>query len=465
MVSSDPKLWGQFRIPRLQRRLNPSPHEWNFYHSWILHLALSTKDTTWELISRIQRAAEILSVEIGESLESTTSAYCWMALECTGRTFSAGYIGFRRNILREYDMENRFIDSDTELLAGAAYFNHVPFAKKLIDRGCIPCLREYWPGMIVYSPAEIAAARGSRGVVELFLSKTDWVIPSQQLFVYYRPARKVWRRRGAFRSPNAIIRYNSIDGAISGGDIPTIELVMQKRWQSDVGVIIYRNAYPDYLQYFIGVLQQAKPTDKLDILNNFSGDIPFLGFTSQKLVASSFIDSAKLGDTSSLEKFSHLGADTPLAKGIALWQACRHCHENVVDRLLESGADPNFALTHYRRPLMAAAASGSLAIVRKLLDHGALVNEGHTPAIVYAIRLEHIDMFNLLRERGAVIHTKPTGNVAMKDAAWNGLESMLAVLLGEGLTIAEYEREYVIRKARERGHEGTAKMLELSHPS
>jgi hypothetical protein len=64
------------------------------------------------------------------------------------------------------------------------------------------------------------------------------------------------------------------------------------------------------------------------------------------------------------------GCDTPLV------MACRGLHHDIVDILLESGADPNFAAEGVvpTFPLHESATGGSLSLARKLLDHGALPN-------------------------------------------------------------------------------------------
>lgn len=87
---------------------------------------------------------------------------------------------------------------------------------------------------------------------------------------------------------------------------------------------------------------------------------------------------ARLGNFEMVQHLLNAGADTRGVSGRdrnPLVEACRRCHENVVDLLLERGADPNFdgdgERTQGRNPVAIAVASGSLAIVRKLLDHGA----------------------------------------------------------------------------------------------
>ncbi len=91
-----------------------------------------------------------------------------------------------------------------------------------------------------------------------------------------------------------------------------------------------------------------------------------------------------------------------------LVMACRGWHNDIVDLLLEHGADPNFAPQKIYPvfPLHEAATSSNLRLARKLLDLGALPNrhgEAPTryPALYWAFAREHPEMIRLLLERGA----------------------------------------------------------------
>ncbi|KAF9878735.1 hypothetical protein CkaCkLH20_03635 [Colletotrichum karsti] len=96
---------------------------------------------------------------------------------------------------------------------------------------------------------------------------------------------------------------------------------------------------------------------------------------------------------------------------------------------LEHGADPN--------QLSKAAALRWYEMARLLIDHGADVNHWEAglvlPPIVVAVMKEDTSMFRLLRENGAVLDTPETGPQAMAFAKMLGLESMVDVLVSEGL--------------------------------
>jgi hypothetical protein len=76
-----------------------------------------------------------------------------------------------------------------------------------------------------------------------------------------------------------------------------------------------------------------------------------------------------------------------------------------------------------------------MEIVRILIEYGCDVNEGSPPPIYYAVKLEHVSMFRLLRDKGAIIKTPESGGLAVKVSKTLGLESMLELLAAEEVDI------------------------------
>ncbi|KAI0836714.1 ankyrin repeat-containing domain protein [Hypoxylon sp. FL0890] len=112
--------------------------------------------------------------------------------------------------------------------------------------------------------------------------------------------------------------------------------------------------------------------------------------------------------------------------------AVRGGNPEVIRLLLDHGADPNWGPA-VDTALMAAARYSRLSMARMLLEAGAKVNEGYPPPIVLSVFKEDMDMFHLLRQYGARLDTPETGNWAMTMAEFYGLESMVGVLVWEGV--------------------------------
>ncbi|KAF3761737.1 ankyrin [Cryphonectria parasitica EP155] len=107
--------------------------------------------------------------------------------------------------------------------------------------------------------------------------------------------------------------------------------------------------------------------------------------------------------------------------------AARYCHEVVVDFIMERGADPNDCQGQQRgSALCSAAAGGSLAIMRKLIDRGARPTGWAGTMLKHAVLLEHEAMLQLLWERGLI---EPSNRPnALRAASDEGLESMVKLL-------------------------------------
>ncbi|KAI1370787.1 ankyrin [Hypoxylon crocopeplum] len=120
------------------------------------------------------------------------------------------------------------------------------------------------------------------------------------------------------------------------------------------------------------------------------------------------------------------------AQFMPLLRAIHNSDEAITRILLDGGADPNWYLLD-NTALMAAARKGNVAIAKLLLDHGAHVNEGYPPPIAMAVFTEHLDMFRLLRDHGARLDTPETGGWAMALAKMHGLDSMVDLLVREGV--------------------------------
>ncbi|MBO9998900.1 MAG: ankyrin repeat domain-containing protein [Cyanobacteria bacterium SID2] len=128
------------------------------------------------------------------------------------------------------------------------------------------------------------------------------------------------------------------------------------------------------------------------------------------------VKDGKLGEVEAL-----IDTGTPVDRivpqyGTALLQAVQNGHREIVETLLEEGADPNlvFENRYHGIPLIEAAENGFLDIVRLLLDAGANPHitdaddeeyEGRT-AVDRAQMKGHWEIVQLLRERGGPRQTR-----------------------------------------------------------
>lgn len=95
--------------------------------------------------------------------------------------------------------------------------------------------------------------------------------------------------------------------------------------------------------------------------------------------------------------------DTPLICAIAAK------NEEIVDILLQSGADPNKCTKYGETPLIAAVKVGSQEIILRLIEEGANINKTNAleeSALKIATTLENQDCITLLTENGASFSTK-----------------------------------------------------------
>jgi ankyrin repeat protein len=87
----------------------------------------------------------------------------------------------------------------------------------------------------------------------------------------------------------------------------------------------------------------------------------------------------------------------------ALTGAVTSGHTEIVNWLLENGAEPNYRYANGYTPLLSAAANGHLEILKALLVHGADINaktDDGKNAISFAIERKHATVEAFLRQNG-----------------------------------------------------------------
>ncbi|KFY88352.1 hypothetical protein V498_06811 [Pseudogymnoascus sp. VKM F-4517 (FW-2822)] len=119
-----------------------------------------------------------------------------------------------------------------------------------------------------------------------------------------------------------------------------------------------------------------------------------------------------------------------------LYQACNWGHANVVQLLLDDGADYNIRCHSGWTPLHVAAAWGESSVVRLLLDKTAdysALNDYESTPIILAAEEGHFDVISMLMEAGAVADVvNSTGSTALHRAAQGGYLKSVELLVEKG---------------------------------
>src|SRR6266542_580762 len=123
-------------------------------------------------------------------------------------------------------------------------------------------------------------------------------------------------------------------------------------------------------------------------------------------------EAAESGDLAEIDRLLQTGANVNVAitgDGSPLIAAARANRLAVVGRLLDHGADPNMPVEGDGNPLIAAAREGATAVAALLLDRGALVDlmvPRDENALIQASGSGHLDIVKLLVARGADVNAR-----------------------------------------------------------
>jgi uncharacterized protein len=125
-----------------------------------------------------------------------------------------------------------------------------------------------------------------------------------------------------------------------------------------------------------------------------------------------------------------------------LSQACENASTALVEKLLQAGANPNAALESGLTPLMIAAHTGNVTVVKALLARGADIDaatkETEDRAIMWAIADKHDDVFRVLIEAHANVHTANAKSFTpLMIAARNGDIEVAKALIAAGVNVNE----------------------------
>ncbi|KAH6717356.1 ankyrin repeat-containing domain protein [Leptodontidium sp. 2 PMI_412] len=222
-------------------------------------------------------------------------------------------------------------------------------------------------------PAQAAALQGNNEALELVL-KSD------------RRSNNVWAGKGA----------------VANGHFSTLDLLLEPKWELKQMTNYYLNK--SVLRGLMENNSIAMFTRAFPLISDYEPDprCPgspighFLKCAVERGYVMLALHLIRLGAPLTGYCSFTSGEDNPL------WSACKSGSEHSVRLLLRKGVSPNTDPDMpYSCPLQVAASRGHLGVVRTLLRFGADVDRASKdgpPPIVYAIRLEHGTMFQLLKE-------------------------------------------------------------------
>ncbi len=409
--------------------LNTHPGAGEIWHSYLVYRVTNETDDTVGRFVEIRQAAQRICEQSRRHLTSTIDELCWVAMESQASE-PATHVSLPR--ITPCPALN--------VLAAAAHFNMIALAGQLLLEGICPTMYTH----LFPSPMELAARAGHREMIILFQEHLPDYEPHQNRNVLR------WGWHGKI-SPDLIY------GATSREDFNIINMGLHPPcYAKSDGAIYPGQQFERYLSLInirealcrAANLRARGPLFRMFLLWHMNEE--------EKLTPRDLFEALVLHARSgNLCMAKHLLDSGVAVDGVsrrvghprtALIAACRGCHEEMVDLLLARGADPNFGAEDNCciTALPMAASTGSLAIVRKLLDHGARVNEAiefwdgyyRRSAIWWAVAVEHTAMFQLLWERGASLEGW-FGSTALEMAYELGMDSMAKILEDVGIKVIE----------------------------
>lgn len=363
---------------------------------WHDYLAYRIRNERHPMVGRfvdVRRIAEAFSTETDTDLDTCIDALAWLVLDR-----AAGAPGNATNWTRPklgvhfYYFPNNHsrlnLELGINLLSAAAYFNHFPLARRLLSQGYCPTR----PDELLPSPMESAAFAGNADMLMLLqehLPDCDKIHVTSVMgavlrgdlemvkLALYPPSRANPESTDIFGEPFGSIDFRSTTRA---GRILIDALCMTRDW----------NIY----QYLLSAYN-TPPRD----------------YRTEVILSTNIIR----GNTNMVRKLVLEGGYSQKMKSLGtqyLKDAVRHCHDDIVDFILDFGIDPvgdcqySNGKDGYTKigsrdnPIAAAASAGSLSLVKKLLDKGARVDQGHIygweKAFCNALTREHLDMARFL---------------------------------------------------------------------
>ncbi|KAH8673417.1 ankyrin repeat-containing domain protein [Xylariales sp. PMI_506] len=390
--------WGSERLFGWALRRYPGRFGANqLVHSYLVYRVGNATDSRFGRLFEIQQTLDSLCAETKADRDQTLSTLCWLALQ-TAPDWSSGWSGVGcKN-------KNQPPNPDLNLLSSAAYLNYTDLAKRLLQKGCCPAADDYLFG----SPIFNAAWAGNKEMLCLFQES----LPEFEIMITDPYNEFGWRGKAA---PGAVL------GAAQRGSMDILLLALHP--PSSTARDFWENIQPAS-QKFDLISRAIARTNNIEVSNHLSRLVGGYKPYPSQVVATY----AEYGNLDMVKKLLTAGLDAKADEnGNPLAEAADACHDDVVDLLLEHGADPNYGKTP-----KAAIAGGSMKILEKLLNHGLRIERMGKRVIWQAVRLEHTAMVKLLLERNIAV--SPDGyRWLLENSKAEGLDSMAHILEKWGL--------------------------------
>ncbi|KAL2070190.1 hypothetical protein VTL71DRAFT_13216 [Oculimacula yallundae] len=418
------------------------------FHRYLVYRVRNEKLETTTRLLELREIASIICDHSKLPITTVIDKICWLGFEDAFCIYEKGN-WLKRGLVRKQDgtmgrdLELAKPNLSLNVLSAAAYFNLVPLATKLLSEGHSTDQDNY-----LFPPAMQAASwAGNLEIVRLFQNH----IASRPGFSELSPTDRWLKLIGI-----------TLKGAAIRGNLDFLKLVAYHpamlpfnhitTWRPEVGSI-------DRLTPIGITIYEAQTCTRSPEVHQYLQSFLIGSLMEQDSYLSirEFVSHCEWGNKSMVSYFLDQGMCVEPAnkydRTSPLGIAAQHCRHDVVDLLLERGADPNFQSSNQFKitALPMAASSGSLSMVRKLLDHGAYPNEkfntiDRLPALWYAVATENTAMIELLESRGASFDIPVyndldgpawVGGNAMEMAEELYLDSMVDLLKDRGIEIIE----------------------------
>lgn len=361
--------------------------------------------------------------EYGADWDEVIDKLCWLAVDCSRSGEEVWYGGC--------SSQHAGPNVGLNTLSAATYLGDASLVRKLLDQGQDPTIyNEVFP-----SSMYIAARTGQTDILLLLQEHLPQLEKKPELTT------SEWRSK---------VGPGSLPGACARGDLEMVRLCLYPPSRAipeegETLILGYKPGSIPRFSYLGGyiissmlVSRSAEVYQYLDSLIASPREGPPDYYPLTNLVVM-----AQAGHLPMVRYQLDNGANPSNGTylGIPLVEAVRASNLDTVDLLLKRGANPNEWEYRGRTILTAAARTGSMAMMRKLVDAGIKVRgtndadsrlHGDLRALQQAVKLEHGAMVELLLDMGA--GTESGRASVLRMAGSLGLESMADLLRSRGIT-------------------------------